>query len=271
MDILVNDSDRIRHLTLNRSNKRNALTLKMCAQIVEAVRSAQSRADIGCILISANGSVFCSGMDLSESAPVEEVLKVHEQLFTLGAESLKPIVVAVNGAALAGGLGLVAQGHVVLASANGVFGLPELRVGFWPFVVYRSVEAALGKRCTLQLSLTTDNFDAQQGLAWGLVHRLCDADELAAISWNTARAIGESSPLAISSGMQYVRAAEGKSLSEAGEIAASHRAKLMASADFKEGTSARKQKRKPLWPSMPPDFYANRPSSADDKSSAGNS
>jgi enoyl-CoA hydratase/carnithine racemase len=271
MDILLNDRQRVRHLTLNRPNKRNALTLEMCTQIVEAVRSAQSRSDIGCVLISAAGSVFCSGMDLSESAPVEAALKVHEQLFTLGAQSLKPIVIAVNGAALAGGLGLVAQGHVVISSPNAVFALPELRIGFWPFIIYRSIEAALGKRCTLQLSLTGDNFDAQQGLAWGLVHRICSVDELEATSWNTAREIAESSPLAVALGMQYVRDAEGKSATEAGEIAASLRAKLTASADFAEGTAARKQKRKPFWPSMPLDFYANRPSSGDDKSSADNS
>jgi len=264
MDILIDDSERIRHLTLNRPNKRNALTLKMCTQIVEAVRSAQSRADIGCILIDANGSVFSSGMDLAESAPMEELLKVHEQLFTLGAQSLKPIVVAVSGAALAGGLGLVAQGHVVFASPNAVFGLPELRVGFWPFIVYRSIETALGKRRALQLSLTASNFDAPQAFAWGLVHEVCSADEIAAASRNAALEIARASPLAIASGMQYVRAAEGKSIEEAGEIAAGYRAKLLASADFKEGTTARKEKRLPFWPSMPRDFYANRRGSADE-------
>jgi len=263
MDILIDDSERIRHLTLNRPNKRNALTLKMCSDLIESIRSAQSRADIGCILITANGSVFCAGMDLAESAPMEELLKVHEQLFTLGAQSLKPIVVAVSGAALAGGLGLAAQGHVVFASPNAVFGLPEVRIGFWPFIVYRSIEAALGKRRALQLSLTGDNFDAQQAFAWGLVHEVCSGDEIAATSRNAAREIAKSSPLAIASGMQYVRAAEGKSITEAGEIAAGYRAKLLASADFKEGNSARKEKRVPSWPSMPLDFYANRPGSGD--------
>jgi len=264
MDILIDDRERVLRLTLNRPNKRNALTFEMCTQIVEAVRFAQSLADIGCVLISANGTVFCSGMDLSESAPVEAVLKVHEQLFTLGAQSLKPIVIAVNGAALAGGLGLVAQGHVALASPNAVFGLPEVRIGFWPFIVYRSIEGALGKRRTLQLSLTGGNFNAQQAFAWGLVHEVCSADELAATSWNTALEIAKASPLAIASGMQYVRDAEGKSVREAGEIASGYRAKLLASADFKEGTSARKEKRVPVWPSMPLDFYANRPGSADE-------
>lgn len=263
MDIVIEDSQRVRHITLNRPSKRNALTLEMCKQIIEAVESAQSSTDIGCILIRGTGSVFCSGMDLAEGAPIDDLLKVHEQLFTLGAKSLKPIVIAVNGPALAGGLGLVAQGHVVFASPNAVFGLPEVRIGFWPFIIYRSVEAALGKRNTLQLSLTGDNFDAPQGLAWGLVHQICPDDELALAAHNSAHEIAQWSPLAIATGMQYVREAAGKSTAEAGEIAAALRAKLMASSDFKEGTRARLEKRQPLWPSMPQDFYANRTGQSD--------
>ena len=159
-DILVHDHYRVLHLTLNRPTKRNALTMQMCKDIVAAVKSAESRNDIGCTLISANGSVFCAGMDLTEEPPVDELLKVHEELFTLGANARKPIVIGVNGAALAGGLGLVAQGHVVLASPNAVFGLPEVRIGFWPFVVYRAVESALGKRRTLELSCLLYTSDA---------------------------------------------------------------------------------------------------------------
>jgi enoyl-CoA hydratase/carnithine racemase len=158
---------------------------------------------------------------------------------------------------------LVAQGHVVFASPNAVFGLPEVRIGFWPFIVYRSIEAALGKRNTLQLSLTGDNFDASQGLAWGLVHQICPDDELALAAHNSAHEIAQRSPLAVATGLQYVREAEGKSAAEAGRIAAALRAKLMASGDFKEGTRARLEKRPPLWPSMPPDFYANRTGPSD--------
>ena len=249
---------RVLHLTLNRPTKRNALTLQMCKDIVAAVKSAESRNDIGCLLISANGSVFCAGMDLTEEPPVDELLTVHEELFTLGAKASKPIVIGVNGAALAGGLGLVAQGHVVLASPNAVFGLPEVRIGFWPFVVYRAVESALGKRRTLELSLLGTSFQAQQALSWGLVHQIHAAAEIHEMSKSVAREIGKSSPLAIEAGMRYVREAEGKSPHETGEIAAKLRAQLMASTDYKEGTAAFREKREPHWPSMPLDFYAKR-------------
>ncbi len=261
-DLLVHENDRVLHLMLNRPAKRNALTLQMCKDIVAAVHSAEFRSDIGCTLITANGSVFCAGMDLHESAPTDELSAVHEKLFTLGAQSLKPILVSVNGAALAGGLGLVAQGHVVLASPNAVFSLPEVRIGFWPFVVYRALETAVGKRRALELSLTGAAFQVHDAMAWGLVHQIHPAAEIQDTAKKVALEIAKSSPLAISSGLLYVREAEGKSAGEAGEIAAKLRAKLMASEDYKEGTAAFKEKREPRWPSMPIDFYAKHPGSA---------
>jgi enoyl-CoA hydratase/carnithine racemase len=227
----------------------------MCNDLVKAIDEAQGRADIGCILISAAGSVFCSGMDLDETGDdgaSAELLKVHEKLFTAGATSLKPIIVSVNGPALAGGLGLVAQGHVVIASESAVFGLPEIRIGFWPFVVYRSVEAALGVRRTLH------SFHAREAADWGLVHQICPAAELNERAKGVARELGKSSPLAIRAGLEYVHSSEDKPWRQAGEIAASLRAKLMESDDFKEGIAAFKYKREPHWPSLPLDFYATR-------------
>jgi enoyl-CoA hydratase/carnithine racemase len=263
MDIVVHDHYRVLHLILNRPTKRNALTVEMCREIVAAVESAESRSDIGCTLISANGSVFCAGMDLTETPLVDEQLDVHEQLFTLGARAQKPIVVAVNGAALAGGLGLVAQGHVVLASPNAVFSLPEVRIGFWPFVIYRAMEGALGSRRTLELSLTGTSFHAQQALDWGLVHQIHPVAEIHDASKSVAREIAKSSQLAIAAGLRYVREVQGKSEREAGEIASRLRAELMASADYKEGAAAFREKREPHWPSMPLEFYAKHSGPAD--------
>lgn len=261
MDLLLHEHYRVLHLILNRPSKRNALTLQMCRDLMGAINGAQNRSDVGCILISAAGSVFCSGMDLDETSDdgaSSELLNVHEKLFTAGTTSLKPIVVSVNGPALAGGLGLVAQGHVVIASESAVFSLPEIRIGFWPFVVYRSVEAALGVRRTLQLSLTGYSFHARAAAEWGLVHQICPAAELNDRAKGVARELAKSSPLAISAGLEYVQKAQDKTMHEAGEIAARLRAKLMASEDFKEGIAAFKEKREPLWPSMPLNFYATR-------------
>lgn len=258
MDLLVEEKHRVLHLTLNRQGKRNALTAEMCSGIVRIAGEAQKRSDIGCILLSAAGSVFCAGMDLDEAAAnanTTHLFEAHEDVFSIGATAAKPLVICVNGAALGGGLGLVAQGHVVIASDLAVFGLPEIRIGLWPFVVYRAVEAALGERRTLELSLTGDLFQPAQALAWGLVHRICPSVELAGQGQAIARELAKASPLALASGMQYFRESRGKSWKEAGELAGGLRAGLMASEDFKEGIAAFRGKREPRWPSMPPGFY----------------
>jgi len=255
-ELLIHQKHRILHVTLNRPEKRNALTCDMCSGIAAAVASAQNREDIGAVFIAAAGQVFCAGMDLEEAAlPHHNLASAHEELFTMGANSLKPIIMSVNGPALGGGLGLVAQGHIVLAAESAVFGLPEIRIGLWPFLVYRSIEAALGPRRTLELSLVGRVFHAPEALQWGLVHQICPASEVCERANALARDVAKASPRAIAAGMQYFRDSRGKSSQQAGEVAAALRTALMASGDFQEGCAAFKEKREPRWPSMPPGFY----------------
>jgi enoyl-CoA hydratase/carnithine racemase len=224
------------------------------------VEQAQHRDEIGAVLICSAGSVFCSGMDLDEAADPQgpELQRVHERLFSIGANSLKPIVVSVNGAALGGGLGLAAQGHVVMSSELAMFGLPEIRIGLWPFFVYRSVVAAIGARRTLELSLTGHFFNPERALQWGLVHEVCPAAEIADRTKVLSRELARASPVAIQAGMRYVRESRGKAWAEAGQLAADLRAKVMDSDDFKEGLAAFKERREPRWPAMPPGLYSKR-------------
>lgn len=255
MNLLIDHKCRVLHLTLNRPDKRNALNADMCSDIVEAITSAQNDQHVASVLISAAGQVFCAGMDVDEAveAAGAHLAEVHEKLFTAGANSLKPIVLCVNGPALGGGLGLVAQAHAVIAAEGAVFGLTEMRLGLWPFLVYRAVEAALGARRTLELSLTARVFSTHDALQWGLVHHICPPAEAAHRAAAIARDLAKASPRAIEAGMQYVRESRDRSWNEAGELATTLRMKLMESADFKEGYAAFKEKRQPHWPSMPPD------------------
>jgi enoyl-CoA hydratase/carnithine racemase len=260
MDLIVDEKCRVLYVTLNRPEKRNALTGRMCAGMVKAIQAAQKRRDIAVILLTAAGQVFCAGMDLDEASEMheDELADVHEDLFTIGANSSKPIVVCVNGAALGGGLGLVAQGHIVLAGHGAVFGLPEIRVGLWPFLVYRAVEAAMGARRTLELSLTGRVFHAPDALQWGMVHHVCPPAEVADRANALARELAKASPTALAAGMQYFYHSRERSSKEAGELARKLRAELMQSADFKEGYEAFKHKREPHWPSLSQDLSGER-------------
>jgi enoyl-CoA hydratase/carnithine racemase len=260
MSLLIEKKRRVLQITLNRQEKRNALTSKMCKDMIEAIESVQYDAEIGSILIGAVGHVFCAGMDLDEAASPAglELGALHERLFLIGFHSVKPIIVSVNGAALGGGLGLVAQGHVVVAERSSVFALPEIRIGLWPFLVYRAVESSIGTRRTLALSLTARSFNAEEALAWGLIHKVCPDDEVCDCASNIARDIAKSCPRAIEAGMTYVRDSRDRTLTDAGEIAGRLRDELMKSDDFKEGVEAFKNKREVEWPSIPAAFYADR-------------
>ncbi|MBV8897763.1 MAG: enoyl-CoA hydratase/isomerase family protein [Acidobacteriaceae bacterium] len=257
MTLTVERKHRVLYLTLNRPEKRNALNSEMCTAIVDAIRSAQHDRHVGSILLRGAGPVFCAGMDVDEALSMShsQLADLHNDLFSIGLESKKPIVVAVDGAALGGGVGLVAQGHIVLASENAVFGLTEIRLGLWPFMVYRSVEAAIGARRTLELALTGRTFHSQDALRWGLAHQVSPPSETCDRAKGIAKELAKASPAAVDAGLEYYHVSRGKSWEVAGNLAAELRVKVMESDDVKEGFDAFKHKREPQWPSMPPEFY----------------
>lgn len=252
MSLSINQSGRVLRLTLNRPDKRNALDHTMAARLVDAVEAAQTDDSVGVFLIDATGAAFCAGMDLDEAASQDGVARtdIHDRLFSLGHTSTKPIVVSVNGLALGGGVGIVAQGHVVVASERAVFGFPEIRIGLWPFMIYRSLEEKIGRSRMMELSLTGRMFYTAEATAWGLVHSVINDDELEDQALAFAQGIANASPLAHKAGLEYWRRSRGLSLAETSTLAQQLRSAIMTSDDFREGVAAFKQKREPKWPSM---------------------
>jgi enoyl-CoA hydratase/carnithine racemase len=241
---------RVLRLALNRPDKRNALNAGLCLALVEAFEDAGRDPAVGAILLTGNGKAFCAGMDLSEIGTThsEELNRAQEQLFTSGARLEKPLIGAVGGAALGGGMGLVANCHIVVASEDATFGLTEIRLGLWPFLVYRAVSSALGDRRTAELALTGRIFGAPEGREIGLVQEVShDLEESAA---DVARSVAGFSPTAITSGLRFVRETRGIDWVSAGEIARRIRNEVFAGADFEEGVRAFQEKRAPRWPSL---------------------
>src|SRR5262249_55590538 len=136
--IQVSREGRVLRIALNRPDKRNALNIGLCGQLVTALDRADADPGIGAILLTGNGKSFCAGMDLSEvlSADSGAINEVQEQLFSIGARLTPPIVAAVHASALAGGPGLAANAQVVLAAHNDTLRLPVLRHGLWPFLIF---------------------------------------------------------------------------------------------------------------------------------------
>src|SRR6202140_3579783 len=137
----TNRQGRLLRLVLNRPEKRNALNTQLCRDLAVALEHADRDPAVGAILLSGNGKHFCAGMDLSEvsAQSTGAINAAQEQLFTVGARIGKPLVGAVQGAALGGGMGLAANCHIVVAREDAIFGLTEIRVGLWPFLVFRTL------------------------------------------------------------------------------------------------------------------------------------
>lgn len=252
MSYEVRREGRVIRLTLAREEKRNALDHALCRALVELIEEAERDERVGAILLDARGPSFCAGMDLDEATHPDaaQLTAIHERLFTLGAWLRKPLVVAVAGSTYGGGVGLVANGHVVVAGEGVKFGLVEIRIGMWPFVIYRALEEAMGPRRVRELSVTGRIFTATQAEAWGLVQRVVPDAEVASTAEQVARDLAALSPEAVQRGLEFAARAQGQPLAAVLPLALTMRGAAFASADFAEGVRALRERRPPVWPSL---------------------
>jgi enoyl-CoA hydratase/carnithine racemase len=190
MMLRIEQDGRLRRIALAAPEKRNALDECDCADLLREMIDADSDEATGAILIEADGPVFCTGAEAGG------------ELFTIGRRVGKPIVAAVQGVALSGGLALVANAHVVAAAQGTSFGLTDIREGLWNDAIFRAVATALGERRALELSLTSRVFSTPEALAWGLVHYVAPAFELEDRAMEIATALANASPDALRAAMR---------------------------------------------------------------------
>lgn len=245
---------RVLRLALNRPEKRNAIDLRSCQELTCSLRDAIDDRRVGAILLSGNGKAFCAGMDLTEAAQVDKhaLAEAHEHVFTIRDWMVKPVIAAVHGPALAGGTGLAANAHIVIASEDAIFGLTEVRLGLWPVLIFPAVVAAVGERRAIELALSGRTFTAVEAERYGLVTEVVPDDQLTSRASEVAASIAEGSATAIRSGLEYVRQIRGKSASEAQRAGRFVRDEMMRHPDFAEGLRAFREKRKPVWSSHIP-------------------
>jgi methylglutaconyl-CoA hydratase len=200
-------------ITLNREDKRNALSRAVIAALTEAFQRARDDASVRCVILTAAGSVFCAGMDLAELAesldqasrerqPAEQspvwddslrLATLYDLIYTLP----KPTIVAVNGAAIAGGAGLVTVCDLALAVPEARFGYPEVRRGLVAAMVMPHLLRHVGERTARYLLLTGDVIDAAEACRTGLVNAVVPGPQLLEKAHEWARALAEGGPQAL--------------------------------------------------------------------------
>jgi enoyl-CoA hydratase/carnithine racemase len=167
MSLRIEQDGRLCRIALAAPDKRNILDDKCCRDLLHELSDAAADSGTGAILLEGDGPVFCAGTESDD-----------QDLFSIGRRINKPVIAAVQGVALSGGLALVANAHVVVAAQGTSFGLTDIREGKWHESAFRAVAFALGDRRALELGLTGRVFSTPEALAWGLVHHVAPAFEL---------------------------------------------------------------------------------------------
>lgn len=255
--ILAETDHGVRTLTLNRPEKRNALSPEVIEELTIALQDA-AECNCGVLILTGSGSAFCSGLDLDHLATIsartpeenrrdsENVARVLRALYDFP----KPVIAAVNGPAIAGGMGLATIADFTLAVPEAKFGYTEVRIGFVPAIVASFLLRQVGEKHTRDLLLTGRLIKAQEALALGLVTQIVTSDQLLCTAKALAQSLLQNSPQAMQSVKQLLAKHAQRRLDEELADAIDANAQQRSTEDFKEGVQAFLQRRRPDWPSM---------------------
>ena len=254
-NLLVERDGKLVVVTINRPAKLNALNSAVLGELEDFFRHAAAEETIQAVIVTgAGGRSFVAGADIGEvsgfSALEGRRWGLRGQALLRQIEELeKPVIAAINGYALGGGLELAMACHLRIASSRSRLGQPELRLGIVPgFGGTQRLPRLIGKGRALEMLLTGDPIDAEQALRCGLVNRVTEPEVLLDEARNLALRILQNGPVAIALTLQAVRKGCEMPLYEALDWEVSQYAISCATEDVREGTRAFREKRAPSFP-----------------------
>jgi enoyl-CoA hydratase/carnithine racemase len=252
--VLAESRNRARWIWINRPDRRNALNRAVTDGLIAAVDAAEADPECRVVVLTGSGDrAFCAGADLdraADGAPFADPAAPGNAIGALLARLERcplPLLARVNGAALAGGLGLVCACDLAVASESARFGTPEARVGLFPMMILPHLLRVIPERPLLEMCLTGEPIYAQEALRIALVNYVVPADELdAKVQWLVER-IADASPTALRMGKEALRAIRERGFGAALDYAQRTIAQLAQTPDAREGAAAFLDKRKPKW------------------------
>jgi methylglutaconyl-CoA hydratase len=241
-------------ITLNRPEKRNAISPEMIADLLAAFDEVEASAARVLILTGA-GKAFCSGMDLDtlkalalQSPPQHlEDAKTLARLCRRLWSFPKPTIAAVNGPAVAGGCGLATLCDFTIAVPESKFGYPEVRIGFLPAVVSIFLVRQIGEKRARDLLLTGKIIDAAEALRIGLITQIVPAEELLKAANDLAATLIAASPTSLRVTKRLLSDIAAPEIDRELELAIAESAQIRATQDFREGLASFLEKRAPRW------------------------
>ena len=242
-------------ITLDRPDKRNAISSTMIEELLEVLNAADGDAAVRVLILTGAGRAFCSGMDLEtlqtiagqtteqNLADSRQMARMFHRLYAFP----KPLITAVNGAAVAGGCGIATFSDITLAVPEAKFGYTEVRIGFIPALVSVLVRRQMGEKRARELLLTGQIIDAAEALRLGMVTEIVPAENLLQRAHEVAAKFLEASPTSLRRTKRLLLQYNEKEVTQEIEMATQENAAIRATDDFREGLASFLEKRQPKW------------------------
>ena len=239
-------------VTLNRPQRRNALSLELMLELIRCLEETGGRRDIRAVILAAAGPVFCAGHDLSEMTGRDiggyrRIFDVCTELMTRLQAIPQPVIAEVQGLATAAGCQLVAACDLAIASEEAAFATPGVKIGLFCTTPMVALTRAVGRKRALQMLLTGELVEARTACEWGLVNQVVPAADLAAATRALAAKIADASPLVVGLGKQAYYTQIDLDQSKAYAYAKEVMSMNAMAADAQEGITAFLGKRTPCW------------------------
>ena len=239
-------------ITLNRPQRRNALSLALMQELIDCLGEVGSRRDLRAVILAANGTAFSAGHDLSEMVgrdPEEyrRLFDVCTKLMEKVQSTPQPVIAEVQGVATAAGCQLVATCDLAIASEDASFATPGVRIGLFCTTPMVALSRAIGRKRALQMLLTGELIDARTAAEWGLVNRVVAPGRLRAETLQLAGRIAEASEMVVGLGKQAYYTQIDLDQTNAYAYAKDVMSRNAIAHDAQEGISAFLEKRTPRW------------------------
>jgi enoyl-CoA hydratase/carnithine racemase len=252
-NILCATSDRVAYVTLNRPEKRNALSIEHMNELIHCLQAIGRGREAAAVIVRANGPAFCAGHDLGEMIGQSPDFYRHEfdvccELMETIQKIPQPVIAQVQGIATAAGCQLVASCDLAVAAETAKFATPGVKIGLFCSTPMVAVSRAIGRKKALEMLLTGEPITAAEALQYGLINRVVPAADLEAATRALAEKIAASSPFVIGLGKQAFY----RQLDMPQDLAYAYAKEVMSlnalAADAQEGMCAFLEKRSPKWP-----------------------
>ena len=243
--VLTEQRGRVLLITLNRPDQMNAINGALSHGLWDAVQQLNADPGLTAGVLTGTGRGFCSGMDLKAFSRGEDIGPMF-QFIQNGAE--KPLIGAIEGFALAGGLELALSCDLLVAAKGAKLGIPEVNVGlFAAGGGLLRLPSRVGYGKAMEMAITADPITAEEGFEFGLIARLADKGEAVNVAMQLAERVAKNAPLAVAASKQLIKATQGCTEEEFWKIQGPLQGKVFTSNDAKEGPKAFAEKRAPEW------------------------